>query len=125
VIQFSGKQNLDYRHVFQYVKVEPQHSYRLRGFMKSEGITTESGPRLAVRDAYDPGLLETFSEDLEGTTMSWAPVAVDFTTGPRTELIAISISRLPSRKLDNLIVGKVWVDDLILTAGPTETAHAR
>ena len=125
VIQFSGKQNLDYRHVFQYVKVEPQHSYRLRGFMKSEGITTESGPRLAVRDAYDPGLLETYSEDLEGTTMSWAPVAVDFTTGPRTELIAVSISRLPSRKLDNLIAGKVWVDDLILTAGPTETAHAR
>jgi hypothetical protein len=125
VIQFSGKQNLDYRHVLQYAKVEPGHSYQLRGFMKSEGITTDSRPRLAVRDAYDPNALEKLSEDLEGTTVSWTPVTVDFTTGPKTELIVVSVSRLPSRKLDNLIAGKVWVDDLTLTAGPPEIVRAR
>jgi tetratricopeptide (TPR) repeat protein len=125
VIQFSGRQNLDYRHVYQYVKVEPGHSYRLRGFMKSEGITTDSRPCLAVRDAYDPNVLEKLGEDLESTTMSWTLVTVDFTTGPKTELILVSVSRLPSRKLDNLIAGKVWLDDLTLTASPVETARSR
>ena len=125
VIQFSGKQNLGYRYVFQYVKVEPGRSYRLQGFMKSEGITTDSGPRLAVRDAYDPNILEKLSEDLEGTTVSWTLVTVDFTTGPKTELIALSVSRLPSRKLDNLIAGKVWLDDLTLTMSPAETVQSR
>lgn len=125
VIQFSGKQNLDYRHVFQYVKVEPEHSYRLQGFMKSEGITTDSGPRLEVREAYNPNVLERFSEDLVGTTTSWTLLTVDFTTGPKTELIVVGVSRLPSQKLDNLIVGKVWVDDLTLTTSPVEKALAR
>lgn len=125
VIQFSGKQNLAYGHVYQYVKVAPGHSYRLQGFMKSEGITTDSGPCLEVRDAYDPNVLEKLSEDLEGTTRSWTLVTVDFTTGPKTELIVVSVTRPPSRKLDNLIAGKVWLDDLTLTTSPAETAPTR
>lgn len=125
LLQFSGKQNLDYRHVLQFVKVEPGRTYQLRGFMRTEGITTDSGPRLAVRDAYDPNLLEKFSEDLEGTALGWTPLTVDFTAGPKTELITVSVSRLPSRKLDNLIAGKAWVDDLTLTEGPGETELVR
>jgi hypothetical protein len=124
-VQFPGKQNLTYRHVLQYVKVEPGRSYRLRGFMKSEGITTDCGPLLEVRDPYDTRALDAFTESLQGNSMGWIPVSVDFTTGPKTELIAVTVTRLPSRKLDNLIAGKVWVDDLSLTAVSTDTANTR
>jgi tetratricopeptide (TPR) repeat protein len=124
-VQFPGKQNLTYRHVLQYVKVEPGRSYRLRGFMKAEGITTDCGPLLEVRDPYDTRALDAFTESLQGNSMGWIPVSVDFTTGPKTELIAVTVTRLPSRKLDNLIAGKVWVDDLSLTAVSTDTANTR
>jgi tetratricopeptide (TPR) repeat protein len=123
-IQFLGKQNLTYRQILQHVKVEPGHSYRLQAFMKTEGITTDSGPLLEVLDPYDPRALNKFSEDLERSTVGWVPVSLDFTTGPKTELIAVIISRMPSRKLDNLIAGKVWVDDVSLTPLPTEASHA-
>ncbi len=115
LVRFSGKQNLDYRQVYQYVKVSPGRSYRLQAFLRSEGITTDSGPRLEVRDAYDPAALDKFSEDLRGTTSGWTSLMLDFTTGPKTELVLVGLSRLPSHKLDNLIAGKVWLDDVSLT----------
>ena len=125
LITFSGKENVNYRHVFQYVRVSPGHSYRLTGFLKTEGITTDSGPRLEVRDAYDRAALEEFSEGLTGTSGGWSQVILDFTTGRKTDLIVVGISRLPSTKLDNLIAGKVWVDDLSLTPLPASAARAR
>ena len=113
-IHFPGKENYDYRHFYQWVKVEPGRAYRLQAMMKTEGITTDSGPRLEVRDFYDPSALDKFSDDLEGTHFGWTMLSVDFTTGPKTELIVVAICRLPSRKLDNQIAGKVWVDDVSL-----------
>jgi tetratricopeptide (TPR) repeat protein len=116
LVQFPGKQNLDYRQVYQFVKVEPGRSYRLQAFMKTDGITTDSGPRLEVKDAYDPSALDKFTDDLTGSTEGWTPVHLDFSTGQKTELLVISLVRLPSQKLDNLISGKVWLDDVQLTA---------
>jgi tetratricopeptide (TPR) repeat protein len=118
LIQFSGKQNFDYRQAYQYVKVKPGTSYRLQAFMKTDGITTDSGPRLEVRDAYDPSALDKYTADLTGTTEGWTSLLLDFKTGPDTELLVVSLTRLPSQKLDNLIAGKVWLDDVRLTPLP-------
>lgn len=114
LVQFMGKENLDYRRVYQYVKVSPNRSYRLQVFMKTDGITTDSGPRLEVRDVYNPRDLDTFSDGLTGSTDGWTPVHLDFKTGAKTELIVVNLARLRSKKLDNLIQGKVWVDDVKL-----------
>jgi hypothetical protein len=114
-VQFPGKQNLQYQQVFQYVKVSPGQSYRLQAFMKTEGITTDSGPRLEVADAYNAAALDKFTDDLTGSTEGWTSLLLDFSTGPKTELIIVYLSRLPSKKLDNLISGKVWLDDVRLT----------
>ncbi len=124
LIQFSGKDNVDYRNVFQFVKVLPGHSYRLAWFIKTEAITTDSGPRMEVRDAYDPRALDKFSESVIGTSETWSAFNMDFKTGPKTELIVVAVARLPSAKLDNQIAGKVWVDDvsLVLTSDETERA---
>ena len=114
-VQFPGKQNLQYQHVYQYVKVSPGQSYRLQAFMKTEGITTDSGPRLEVSDAYNAAALDKFTDDLTGSSDGWSSLLLDFSTGPKTELIVVRLSRLPSKKLDNLISGKVWLDDVRLT----------
>jgi tetratricopeptide (TPR) repeat protein len=114
LVRFTGKANLRYQNVYQFVKVAPGQSYRLQAFMKTEGITTDSGPRLEVTDFYDPKALDKFTDDLIGTTDGWVPLLLDFTTGPKTELVAVKLVRFPSTKFDNLIAGKVWLDDVEL-----------
>lgn len=115
LIEFSGKENVNYRHLFQYVRVVPGHTYTLRGFMKADGITTDSGPRLEVRDAYDSGAFDKFSADLRASTTGWNSVTLEFKVGPKTNLILVSVTRLPSQKFDNLIGGRVNIDDLTLS----------
>ena len=115
LVQFPGKQNLLYQHVYQYVKVSPGQSYRLQAFMKTEDITTDSGPRLEVYDPYNVAALDKSTDDLTGTSDGWTSLLLDFAAGPKTELIVLRLVRLPSRKFDNLISGKVWLDDVRLT----------
>jgi hypothetical protein len=125
LVQFSGKQNLEYGNVYQYVKVEPNRVYRLEAFMKTDGITTDSGPRLEVRDAYDRAALDKYTDELTGTSNGWTDLTFDFTTGPKTSLLVVALERLPSKKLDNLIAGKVWVDDVRFTAVQNEGQPSR
>ena len=115
-VQFSGKQNIDYRQLYQFVKVSPNQAYHLQGFMKIQGITTDSGPRLEVRDAYDPAALDKFTKDLTGTGEGWNLVSLDFKTGPKTGLIIVALARLPAQKYDTDIAGRVWLDDVTLTS---------
>jgi hypothetical protein len=115
LVQFSGKENVFYQYLYQFVKVSPGQSYHLRAFMKTEGITTDSGPRLEVYDAYNAAALHKLTDDLTGTSDGWTPMLVDFVAGPKTELIVVRLIRFPSRKFDNLIAGKVWLDDVQLT----------
>jgi hypothetical protein len=115
LVGFTGKQNLDYRQVYQYIPVKPSTSYRLQAFMMTDGITTDSGPRLEVRDAYNPAALDVLSPSMIGDSNGWTPIQLDFKTGPKTNLLLLSLTRLPSQKFDNLIAGKVWLDDVSLT----------
>jgi tetratricopeptide (TPR) repeat protein len=118
LLQFSGKQNINYGQVVQYVKVQPGRSYRFRAFMKTEAITTDSGPRLEIADPYNPAALDLLTENMTGSSESWISVSLDFKTGPQTELVVVRLRRLPSQKLDNLISGRVWLDDVRLTPLP-------
>ena len=111
MVQFSGKDNLQFEHVYQYVKVASGQAYHLQALMKTEGITTDSGPRLEVYDAYNPKVLDKLTDDLTGTTEAWTTVLLDFVTGPKTEMLVVRLKRLPSKKIDNLIAGRVWLDD--------------
>lgn len=116
VVHFAGTHNVNFRHVLQFVKVQPRTSYRLQAFMRTENITTDSGPRLEVYDFYDPASLLQQTENMLGSTSGWEPFVMDFTTGPKTELIVVALRRLRSQKFDNQIAGKVWLDDVRLTS---------
>jgi tetratricopeptide (TPR) repeat protein len=114
-VQFDGKHNLDFGHVAQYVLVESDMSYRLIAYTRAEEITTDSGPRIAVCDPFDRAALSVETENLTGTT-GWREESAEFRTGPKTRLIIVQVVRPPSRKLDNLIGGTMWLDDVSLTA---------
>ncbi|MBI4458604.1 MAG: tetratricopeptide repeat protein [Acidobacteria bacterium] len=112
-IRFDGQQNLHYNHVFQYVLVRPNAAYQFMGYMRAEKITTDSGPRFEVQDAYDPSRLFRATDSLLGTS-SWTPEQLEFRTGPETRLLIVRLARQPSRKFDNKIAGTVWIDRLSL-----------
>jgi len=117
-VKFSGKVNASFDRVYQHVRVEPSQKYRFQAYLKTEGITTDSGLRLRVLDYYAPTQLLEFSENFTGTTPTWSQVWLEFKTGPTTQLVLVSLVRSPSRKLDNLIAGTAWLDDVSLTPIP-------
>lgn len=117
MIRFNGKHNVEFANVVQYVSVDPENSYRFVAYARTEGITTDSGPRIAIYDPLDREALSAESDNLLGTS-EWTEQRLAFRTGSKTHLIVVQIVRPSSRKLDNLIAGTVWLDDFSLTANP-------
>jgi len=112
-IIFDGSHNVDYGHVFQYVPVQAKTPYRFSGHMRLQGITTDSGLRFQVRDAYNMDNIFVSSENLVGTS-GWLEQHAEFTTLPDTRLLLLRVVRPASTKLDNQIAGTVWIDDVRL-----------
>ena len=113
-IEFDGKRNLDYGHVLQYVAVLPNTQYRFSGALRVKGISTDSGPRFQVFDAFDMGKLFLSTENTVGTS-GWSSQHLEFKTKADTRLLIVRVARPPSEKLDNLIGGTVWIDRVNLT----------
>lgn len=112
-IAFDGTHNLDYFHVFQYVLVRPNARYQFSGYMHSEGITTDSGPRFQIFDPYDPGKLLLNSDGIVGDS-GWTRKDLQFETPADTSLVVIRIARSRSEKFDNKIAGTLWIDKVSL-----------
>ena len=112
-IAFNGKRNLDYGHVFQYVSVQPNTRYRFSGAMRVSGITTDSGPRFQVFDAFNIQDLFLSTENALGT-FDWSSQQLEFKTKANTRLLMVRVARPPSEKLDNQIGGTVWIDQVSL-----------
>ena len=113
VIRFSGEDNLDYHNFYQLVPVEPNQRYRFAAWVATDGITTESGPRLEVYDPYDLQLPPVRSPALVGAT-EWQQLAVDFVSSPHTRLVRVGIARLPSQRLSGQIRGTVQASEFSL-----------
>src|SRR6266850_827506 len=113
-IEFNGQGNLDYVHVFQYVAVQPNTRYRFSGAMRMKGITTDTGPRFQVFDAFDTRNLSQSTENIVGTS-GWSSQLLELKTKADTRLLVVRLARPPSNKLDNQISGTVWIDQVSLT----------
>jgi hypothetical protein len=113
-IQFNGERNLDYGHVFQYVAVQPNRRYQFSGAIRVKGITTDSGPRFQVFDAFDMGNQFLSTENTIGTS-NWSSQQFEFKTRADAHLLIVRVARPPSMKLDNQISGTVWIDRVSLT----------
>jgi tetratricopeptide (TPR) repeat protein len=96
--------------VYEYVSVQPNTPYRFSAFVKTQEITTASGPRLAVEDASTRGTVATTDEFLE--TSDWEEHSAGFITGSDTHLVTLRIVRTPGTPL---IKGTFWLDDVVLT----------
>lgn len=105
-IHFEGKANVDYNHLSQIAVLPAPGHYRLSARVKSDEITTNEGPRLAITDLG----LET--ESVTGSH-DWMPLTIDFST-TRARAVRIAVVRRPSVKFDNKTEGTFWIADVAL-----------
>jgi hypothetical protein len=112
-IEFPGDTNIAYRHVAQDTLLG-MGAYHFRAFVRTEGISTDKGIALRIYDADSPGRLNYRSEQLTGTN-GWTQLSANLVVGEDTERVRIEVVRDQSGKFDNLIKGRVWLDDLTLT----------
>ena len=118
-VTFDGTANPEFYHVGQSVPVEPNRDYRFRAYLKSENITSDSGMHfsLILRDPPPGQNPELLTENRLGTS-PWTLEQVDFRTGPATHFVDVRLRRLRSRKLNNLIQGSVWIDNVSIKLRP-------
>jgi tetratricopeptide (TPR) repeat protein len=112
-VTFDGSTNPDFGAVAEIVPVEPGREYLFTGHIKTENITSDSGPRFEIA-ASSPVVGERFSlrtADRLGTN-TWEEEHLDFRPGPSTHTVTVYLRRLPSGKLNNLLGGRVWIDNL-------------
>jgi tetratricopeptide (TPR) repeat protein len=93
----------------QLVPVQSNADYEFSAWIKSENVTSSSGPRIAITDGYSGFNLLLTDDALD--TLPWQEIKGSLRVPAGTELLAIKIVRVPA---GTRIRGRVWIDDLRL-----------
>ncbi len=117
-IDFTVSRNEAYLPLSQLVLVTPGQAYLLTAYVRSQEITSDSGPRLQVLDPQSPESLIGVSETTVGTT-PWHQISFKFCTKPTTRLVQLSVARILSRAFPTEITGSFWLDAVVMKSlGP-------
>jgi tetratricopeptide (TPR) repeat protein len=103
-IEFDGKENVSYQHVGQSVFLDAG-KYVLKGFVRTEGITTDKG--IGLRAA------SFATKQLTGAN-DWTELIQPFDLAQPT-MIRVEIFRQPSERFANKLAGTAWIDGVALT----------
>ena len=112
-VDFTVGSNNEYEPVYQIVPVHSNRTYSLEAYVRSQDITSTSGPVLRVSDAQQRGFEDAISETTVGTT-EWHPVSLSFSTGPATQSVRLSLWRPRGRNFPMEITGSFWLDAVTL-----------
>jgi hypothetical protein len=112
-VDFTVSRNDEYEPAYQIVPVLPHHAYTLEAYVRSEDITSDTGPCLRVSDTQPAGFPDAISETTVGTT-PWHPLRLSFSTGPQTRAVRLSFWRPRSRVFPMEISGTSWLDAVSL-----------
>lgn len=112
-IDFTVSRNEAYLPVYQLVPVSPGQVYLLTAYVRSQDITSDSGPRLQVLDPKLPNGLNLLSETTVGTT-AWHQISLKFCTQRDTKLVQVSVVRVLGRTFPTEITGSFWLDTVAL-----------
>jgi tetratricopeptide (TPR) repeat protein len=112
-INFAVGRNADYDLLDQIVLIQPKTRYQLTAYVRSDNLSSDSGPRLRVVELGCVNCAARTSDPTVGTT-SWHPIEVAFMTQPQTQAVRISFWRPQEQRFSGDITGTVWLDDLTL-----------
>ena len=111
-VVFTGKENVDFHHVYQLVPLKPNTEYVLSANMKTRAVTTKSGPKIEVLGADQA--FQKGSETLTGDN-EWRKLIVNFRTPASLHGGWVRLRRERIDKFDRYISGTVWIDHVSLT----------
>lgn len=112
---FRGFSKPELYNLFQTVVVTPGKSYRLRFWLRTEGLRSAGNPQIEIMNANDDKLLAASRQFPSGTN-DWQEMEITFTAPANCSGVTIRTSRgfcgdsCP-------IVGTVWYDDFALMNG--------
>ncbi len=107
---FDGTSNPDICLARQIVPVEAKHAYAVSGYLKTSGITSDSGIFFEIK-GYKCRGLDKSSEPVTGTN-PWEEKSVEFRVPPACRAVTVGIRRSSSTSLDNRIRGEIWADSI-------------
>jgi hypothetical protein len=111
-IVFTGKENVDFHHVYQFVPLKPDTEYVLSANMKTQAVTTKSGLKIEVLGAGQA--FHKGSETLTGDN-EWRKMVIGFRTPASLQGGLVRVRRERTDKFDRYISGAVWIDHVSLT----------
>lgn len=112
-IDFNGKENIAYHHLWQLVPAQPGGRYRLRGQWRGAYVTTRSNPYFQVFSVAAEKNVSARSES-KRLTWDWQPFEMDLTMPEDAWFLTVRLRRNKTDALDNLISGAIWLDEISL-----------
>lgn len=114
-IEFPVGRDAEYYLLSQMVRVQPNTTYQLSAYVRSDDLTSQSGPRWRVDETGCTNCSQETSDATVGST-PWHKVDVEFTTLPQTQSVKVSFWRPKEQIFSRDITGTVWLSDVNLHA---------
>jgi tetratricopeptide (TPR) repeat protein len=111
-LDLDAATNLDFHHVSQRVWLDPGR-YRLSGWVRTNGLTTDQGVGLRLTVAGNAASPDVSTPAIAGSR-EWTQLSAEFTLRAPARLARVEIFRHPSEKFDNRPHGTAWIDDVAI-----------
>src|SRR5262249_29701804 len=112
---FRASSRLDSLVASQNINVEPNSSYRIQFYQRTENLASAATPSVMIADEVNGGWLATAEPAPQGTH-DWQQATLEFKTRPNTDGISIRFVRGTCGDPKEIcpIFGSVWYDDFNL-----------
>lgn len=110
MINFEGANNMNFRDLSQVIPVRDGSNYTIRLFVKTDAIVTSEDLQWQVYCLYTDGL-DARSDPIFGTH-DWKPFTISFTAPKGCGAINLRLTQDKSNKINKIITGTLWVDDV-------------
>lgn len=117
LVLFDSANHVDFRNVWQAVAVEPATRYRLTYFVRTDSLNSAATLQTLVTSTASESEVLASSQPVPAGTNDWQQVALEFTTGPKTEAVVVRLVRAACPAGGCPAYGKIWYDDFDLQRG--------
>lgn len=113
-VHFNGKHNINFYHINQIVPLSPGQHFTLTGELRSQRLTTDQRPFIEIIGRNCSRSLYAKTEMVEAN-QDWSFFSLNFTVPDECRQgVQIRLRRRPSKKIDSLISGDLWLTNLSL-----------
>ncbi|MBM2837572.1 MAG: exported protein of unknown function [Deltaproteobacteria bacterium] len=113
-VRFDGSRNIDFYHLRQVVPLKPDTKYRFTMQIRAEDLTTNG---IKMEFYGNSNCSFHTSTDTVSGNVPWTKYQLEIKTPAGCSSGTIRLRREKSTKFNNLIAGKVWIDEVRLDEG--------